>query len=237
MNNKPKILYWDCEWKPAKAFVWRMFDENVTPDQLIDAGGMLCFSAIWDDTGEVIFSSEWDDGHEGMVRNLHKLFEEADVLVTFNGDRYDNPKALGEFLLAGLAPPPPPTSIDLLKAVKKMGYVMNRLAFIGPFLGVGKKVQHEGFPLWTAVMDGDPKAQARMKKYCIQDSKLLVRLYKKIKPYIRNHPFLGERRACGACNGKVLHSRGYRRTKAFKIQRLQCVNCGSWQDGKRERVG
>ena len=234
--TKPNILYYDVEWKPAKAYVWRMYDENVSPDQLIDPGGLLCFSAIKGDTGEVIFASEWGDGHLEMVKVLHELFKWADVLITFNGDKYDNKKAMGEFVLAGLTPPPPPTSIDLLKTVKQFGFVMNRLAFIGPFLKVGAKVKHEGFPLWTAVMDGDVKAQERMKKYCIQDSKLLVKLYKKIKPYIKNHPFLGERGACGACDGKVLHSRGYRRTKSFRIQRLQCQECGSWQDGKREKL-
>ena len=232
-----KILYFDIEWKPAKAYVWRMWDENVGPDQLIDAGGLLCFSALWHGSNEPIFASEWEDGHDGMVRKLYDLFCEADVLVTYNGDKYDIPKSMGEFLLAGLAPPPPPTSIDLVKAVKKLGFVMNRLAFIGPFLQIGAKVKHEGFPLWAAVLDGDKAAQNRMKKYCIQDSKLLVKLYAKIKPYIRNHPFFGDRGACGACNSKVLHKRGYRRTKSFKIERLQCQGCGAWQDGKREKVG
>lgn len=236
MNN-PKILYFDVEWKPAKAYVWRMWDENVGPDQLIDAGGLLCFSAMWEGSKEVIFRSDWGDGHEQMVRDLHKLFEEADAIVTYNGDRYDIPKAMGEFLLLGLAPPPPPTSIDLLKAVKKMGYVMNRLAFIGPFLDVGKKVKHEGFALWTAVMDGDVKAQKRMEKYCVQDTKLLISLYKKIKPYIKNHPHLGkDKHECGACGSNHVQSRGYRRTKYFRIQRTQCQKCGSWSDGARQKV-
>src|SRR3546814_5581125 len=79
-----------------------------------------------------------------MVVALHKLLSEADAVVTYNGDRYDIPKAMGEFVLEGLMPPPPPTSIDLMKAVKKLGFVMNRLAFIGPLLKVGQKVKHEG---------------------------------------------------------------------------------------------
>jgi len=232
-----KILYFDIEWKPAKAYVWRAWDENVSPDQVIHPGGLLCFSGIWSDTKEVVFYSEWEHGHDEMVKALHGLLEEADAVVTFNGDKYDLPKAYGEFLLAGLSPPPPPTSIDLLKSVKKMGFYMNRLAFIGPFLKVGKKVKHEGFSLWTAVMDGDPRAQARMKKYCIQDSKLLVTLYKKIKPYIRNHPHLGKtKHECGACNSNHVQSRGTRRTKYFLIQRIQCQDCGSWSDGTRKKI-
>src|SRR3546814_9732662 len=66
-----------------------------------------------------------------------------------------------------------------MKAVKKLGFVMNRLAFIGPLLKAGQKVKHEGFPLWVSVLEGDTKAQNRMKKYCIQDTKLLVTLYKR----------------------------------------------------------
>lgn len=232
-----KILFYDIEWKPATAYVWKAWDENISPAQLIDNGGLLCFSAIWSDTGEVIFSSEWQDGHEEMVGKLHQLFSEADALVTYNGDRYDIPKAKGEFLLAGLTPPPPLTSIDLYKAVKKMGFFMNKLAFIGPLLEIGKKVSNEGFPLWSAVMNGDVKAQKRMEKYCIQDSKLLVKLYKKLKPYIVNHPHFGETKAeCGACGSHHVQSRGYYRTKHFKTQRIQCQSCGSWSTGKRTKI-
>lgn len=225
------------EWKPATAYVWKMWDENISPDQLIDAGGLLCFSAIWSDKpNEVLFYSEWADGHQKMVEALHALFTEADAVITYNGDRYDNRKATGEFLLAGLTPPPPITSIDLLKTVKQMGFVMNRLAYIGPMLQVGAKIKNAGFTLWKDVLDGNTVAQNKMRRYCEQDSKLLVKLYNKIKPYIKNHPFIGTRGACGACDGKVLHSRGYRRTKNFKIQRLVCTSCGSWQDGKREKL-
>lgn len=232
-----KILYFDIEWKPATAYVWRMWDENVGPDQLIDAGGLLCFSAMWEGSNDVIFASEWEDGHDEMVIKLYELFQEADAIISFNGDKYDIPKAMGEFLLLGLAPPPPPTSIDLLKTVKKMGFVMNRLAFIGPFLKVGKKVKHEGFTLWSSVMNGDAKAQKRMKRYCIQDTKLLVTLYKKIKPYIKTHPHLGEsKHECGACGSTKTQRRGYRRTKHYLIQRLQCTSCGSWSEGTRKKV-
>lgn len=232
-----KILYFDIEWKPAMAYVWRMWDENVGPDQLINPGGLLCFSAIWEGETTPIFYSEWEHGHQAMVEALHGLLSEAEVVVTYNGDKYDLPKSIGEFVLAGLPPIAPPTSIDLVKAVKKFGFVMNRLAFIGPFLKVGAKVKHEGFPLWTAVMSGDEKAQARMKRYCIQDSKLLVRLYKKIRPYICNHPHLGTtKHECGACGSNHVHSRGVRRTKHFLIQRIQCQKCGSWSEGTRKKV-
>lgn len=239
MVDNRKILFLDIEWEPALAYVWRMWDENIGPDQLVNHGGMLCFCAHWAGDKEYLFYSKWKHGREGMAQAALDLLTQADAVVTYNGDKYDLPKITGEILLAGLAPPPPVTSIDCLKAVKKFGFVMNRLAYIGPLLGAGKKVKHEGFNLWKDVLAGDERAIKKMTKYCIQDVKVLKKLYNAILPFIRNHPHMGNVKGyeCGACGSSKIQSRGYRRTKTFRIQRLQCQNCGSWQDGKREKVG
>lgn len=235
---KSKILTLDLETKPATAYVWKAWDVNVSPDQLIDRGGVLCFAAKWLGNPEVIFKSEWGDGHEAMIRSIHGLLSEADAVVGYNSDKFDLAKLNGEFLLLGLKPVPPLTSIDLLKTVRKMGFVMNRLAYIGPLLRIGAKVKHEGFDLWVRVMAGNEKAQAKMRKYNIQDTVLTEKLYLKIRPYIKNHPHLGpDKVECGACGSKHVQSRGYRFTKAFKIQRIQCQKCGSWSDGKRQKIG
>ena len=233
-----KVLSLDIEWKPAVAYVWKMWDENISPDQLIDEGGLLCFCAHWHGSKEYQFYSEWDDGLQGMAEAALRLLNEADAVVTYNGDRYDIPKLRGTIILAGLQPPGQITSIDLIKTVKKLGFVMNRLAYIGPLLGVGSKMKHEGFRLWRSVLEGDVRARERMKKYCVKDVKVLVALYDRVKPYILNHPHLGDDKgACGACGSNHLQSRGYRRTKYFRTQRLQCQDCGSWSLGKRTKVG
>jgi len=227
----------DIEWAPALAYVWRMWDENISPDQLIDHGGMLCFCAHWHGTKDYMFFSKWDDGREGMAQAAKDLLEEAEAVVTYNGDKYDLPKIMGEILLAGLKPPPKPCSIDVLKAVKKFGFNMNRLAYIGPLLGVGAKVKHQGFSLWKDVLAGDEKAMAKMRRYCIQDVRMLDKLYKKILPFITNHPFLGHGTdKCPACNSAKTQKRGYRRTRVFKTQRNQCQDCGHWFETTRSKV-
>lgn len=232
-----KILALDIEWAPAKAYVWRMWDENITPDQLIDDGGLLCFCAHWLGSKEYMFFSEWDDGAANMAACALVLLNEADAVITYNGDKYDLPKLRGSIILAGLQPPAPPTSIDLIKVVKKFGFVMNRLAYIGPLLDIGGKMKHEGFRLWRSVLEGDIKAQNRMRKYCVQDVKVLVALYNRILPFIDNHPHLGDDKgACGACGSNHVQSRGYRRSKFFKVQRLQCQECGAWSTGTRQKI-
>lgn len=233
-----KILLLDIEWRPTTALVWSAWKINVGPEQIIEHGGLLCVGAKWLDEKTCYLFSEWEHGHVGMLERIHEMMSHADAIITYNGDRFDIPKLHGEFVKFDLPPVPPCTSIDCLKAVKKFGYFMNRLAFIGPFLGIGAKLEHEGFALWKKVMDGDENAQRRMSRYCIQDVRMLEKLYLKIRPYIRSHPHMGKtgHSECPSCGGKTTHSRGTRRTRAYKIQRLQCQDCGHWFDGKRTKI-
>lgn len=233
-----KILYIDIEWSPAKVYTFDMWNANFSPEKIIEDGGLLCFCAHWHGQKEYMFFSEWHDGQQAMAEAALKLLNEADAIVTYNGDKYDIPKLRGVIVMAGLQPPAPPTSIDLIKIVRRFGFAMNRLAYIGPLLKAGGKMKHEGFMLWRLVDEGDERARKRMTKYCIQDVKLLVNLYARILPYIDNHPHLGDNKGeCGACGGNHMQMRGFRRTKLFKVRRLQCQDCGAWSTGTRQKVG
>ena len=236
MTDDRKILVIDIEWAPALAYVWRMWDENISPDQLIDHGGMLCFCAHWVGSREFMFYSQWEHGREGMAQAALELLTEADAVVTYNGDKYDLPKILGEIMLAGLIPPPKPASIDLLKTIKKFGLNMNRMAYIAPLLGLGGKIKHEGFNLWKDVLNGCPKAQKKMTKYCIKDVKPTVKMYRKLLPFIQNHPKLRTGDACPNCESTKTQKRGYRFTRYFRIQRNQCSNCGTWFESTRSKI-
>ncbi len=234
---KPKILILDIETAPIKAYVWRLWDQNVGINQIVDNGGILCVGMKWFGEKESFLYSEWEHGKAEMLSATFNMISEADAVLTYNGDSFDIPKLMGEFLLAGWKAPPPITSIDLYKTAKKLGFISKKLGFIGPLLGVGKKLPHQGFQLWVDVINGDNKAQTVMAKYCVQDVKLLEKVYLKLLPFVKNHPHLGDNKAeCGACGSNHVQKRGYRRTKYFKIQRLQCQTCGSWSDGTRTKV-
>lgn len=235
MTHAPRILFLDIETRPAVVYSWSLFDVTVGVDQIVDRGGTICFGAKFAGERKMHFYSDWQHGHDAMVRAAHDLFTEADAIVTYNGDRFDLPKLQGEFLLAGLPPPPPPTSIDVYKAVKKLGLLSNKLAFVGPLVTGDDKLKHEGFRLWTSVLEGCPKARKKMERYCAQDVRLLEQVYDRCKAYIPNHPHLGKTASndCGSCQSGPLQHRGYRRTRAFRIERLQCQACGAWSSGKK----
>lgn len=231
-----RLLVLDLEWAPALAYVWRFWDENIQPDQLIDHGGMLCFCAHWHGEKEYMFWSQWEHGREGMAKAALELLEEADAIITFNGKKYDLPKITGEILLAGLTPPPTVAHIDLLQVVKKFGFNMNRLAYIGPLLSVGGKMKHQGFNLWKDVLAGDEKAQNKMRRYCIQDVRMTDRLYKKVRPFITNHPQLRSGEICPACTSTKTQKRGPRYTRHYRIQRNQCTKCAHWFETTRTKI-
>lgn len=234
----PNILMLDIETVPGTAYVWSLWGENVPLERLNTPSRVVCWAAKWVGKPTILFDAEWLHGHDHMLHGIWELLNEADAVLTYNGDKFDLPKLMGEFAAAGLGSPGPLTSIDLYKTAKKLGFISNKLEFVAPHLGIGEKVKHSGFRLWRGVDSGDPKAQAEMEKYNKQDTRLLERLYKRLMPFIKNHPYLGEGRpeACPACRSKRVQRRGVRRTKSFLIERLHCQACGAWSDGKRSKI-
>lgn len=236
---KPKILVIDIETRPALSYHWRMFKENIGIDQVKEAGSILCFCAKYVGEPEMYSFSEWEHTERGMLEAAHALLSEADAVVTKNGNKFDLPWFNSQFLKHKMPPPPPLTSIDLETTLRhKFRFQSNKLDFVTQYLEIGKKVEHEGFKLWRKVMDGDEVAQRKMLRYCAGDVRITERLYKRMRPYITNHPHMGftPKKACGACGSHHVHVSKWRRTKAFRIQQLHCQTCGSYFDGIRQKV-
>jgi hypothetical protein len=235
--NGARILSLDIETAPASVYVWGLFDQNISLDQIIKPGRIICWAAKWFGEPEVHYADE-RGGPREMFTAIHGLLCQADAVITYNGDKFDLPKLLGGFVGHELAPPPPLASIDLLKTTKRLGLQSNKLQFLSEFLEIGSKVKHEGFPLWVACMNGDEKAWARMTRYNKGDVRLTERAYKRLRPYIKNHPYIGAGviEACPTCASANLQRRGYARTRSFVTERLQCQGCGSWTQGSRQSI-
>ena len=239
-GNAPRVLLLDIETAPALVWTWGLHDVSIGIEQIVQPGRIICWGAKWLGEREVHYADERRNPKK-MFEAAHALMSEADAFVSYNGDSFDLPKLNGAFLEHGLSPLPPIASIDLYKTVKKLGYQSNKLAFIAPHLKVGEKVKHEGFGLWAACLKGDKKAWVRMQKYNIQDVRLLEPLYLLLRPYIRNHPYLGTGvtnlgTGCPACGSFRAQARGNRRTKAYLIGRLMCLRCNTWYDGAKHKI-
>jgi predicted RNA-binding Zn-ribbon protein involved in translation (DUF1610 family)/DNA polymerase elongation subunit (family B) len=237
------ILIYDLETRPTEAFVWQAWKVNVAAGQVKEQGHVICWAAKWlgDSNSKTMFGSEWEeDGDiDCYIYRLHALMEEADAVITYNGNKFDEPVIRTEFARRGLPPVAPHKSIDLYQVVRKQFRLLhNRMDSVAEFLGIKGKTETGGFQLWVDVINEVPKAQALMKKYNIQDIRVLEEIYHKLLPWIPNHPALNhygdaDSHSCPNCGSKKIQKRGTHKTKVSTFQRYQCTKCGTWS---RSRV-
>jgi DNA polymerase elongation subunit (family B) len=236
-----KILLLDIETAPNTAYVWGLWKQNISISQIVDSSSMLCWAAKWLDEPEVMFSSILM-GKKGMLKEIHKLLDQADAVVHYNGSRFDIPTLNKEFLEAGMSPPSPYAQIDLLRTARQQfRFPSNKLDYVGQALKLGKKVKHEGFELWIKCMNKDKEAWERMEEYNIQDVVLLEQVYHKFLPWIKNHPNKAlhdeSEHSCPSCGSHKIQKRGYNVTAGGKYQRYQCQACGTWSaERKTEKI-
>lgn len=244
---KPKVLLIDIETAPMIAYVWGLWDVNVSIDQIVAHGHVLCVSWKW--LGEKGVKYVRVDGNEKKaLMEVHAAIDAADFVIHYNGTKFDMPILHREFLLHEIAPPSPVKEIDLLRTVRrKFKFSSNKLDYVCQRLGLGNKVHHKGMQLWKECMDNVVKAWGVMRKYNMQDVVLLEKLYNKILAWIPNHPnvtlYTKEVTACPRCGGKDYYHRGMQHNATRSYQRFQCNSCHGWFRGsslmspKLEHVG
>jgi len=232
-----KILLLDIETYPHIAYVWGLFKQNIPISHIAEPGRTACWAAKWYGEEEVFFGAEWED--EDFIGKIWDLLYEADVVVHYNGSRFDIPTLNREFILAGGQPPAPYHEIDLLRPARKhFRFPSNKLDYISQELGIGQKIAHRGMDLWTGCMHNDKECQVEMEEYNRQDVVLLEPLYEKLLPWIDNHPHVGlytdsdEEIVCRNCGSSDLQKRGFQTTRLLKYQRYRCNNCGKWNRTK-----
>lgn len=218
------------------ALVWGLFKPFISIQNIVGDSYVLSWAAKWYGQDEVHYSSRGFASRKSMIKELYKLMNEADVVITFNGDRFDLKIVNQEFMELRLGPPAPYKSVDLLKTMKtRFRGTSNKLDYWLKKLDLGAKVEHRGLQLWIDCMNGDKEAFEEMEEYNVGDVVELEKLYKFVLPWIPNHPnrslFDGELK-CN-CGSKKYQKRGTHKTSAGVYQRCQCTECGAWFRGNK----
>ena len=234
IRNKIRMLHFDIETAPNKGTFWTIWNVNIPISMIDEPTYLLSWAAKWEGEREVMFSSAWEDGSESMVKKMHALFDEADVVVHYNGKAFDVKHMNREFALLGLAPPSHFHQIDLLTVVKQnFKLPSNKLDYVCQYFGLGAKVKHAGIELWYGVMEGRERDQKIMEKYNKQDARLLPKLYRFLLPWIKQHPTVGlyedkqpTRPTCSHCGSTDVSKKGRQyNTKTASYDRWKCNTC------------
>lgn len=231
-----KILIYDLETQPTLGYVWSAWKQNMAPVQVVDHGKVICWAAKWAGEKSTYFGAEWEPevNGEDYIERLYNMMNEADALLTYNGDGFDQKVFNTELLKRKMPPAAPAKSIDMFKVVKdRFRLFHSRMQTVAEALGLGGKTETGGFQLWVDVMAGDKKARKLMEKYNRQDIKVLEDIYNELRPWIKNHPTDLSADVCPNCGGNHFQSRGYHYTKVSVFRRYRCMDCGSWH---RERL-
>lgn len=227
------ILYCDIETAPSLGYFYSRYKINISPDQIVEQGFMLCFQYAWND-GPVRVKSISHKGKlkpkddKELVLALADLVAKADVVVAHNGVRFDLAILSARLAAHKLKPFPYPQVVDTLKECRKhFKFGANSLDAVCQELGIGRKGHSGGYENTLACMQGDKDAWAKLLKYGKQDVVLLRELYKRIRPFMRIHPKGGDG-VCKACGSFHVSKRGFSVTARGYKQRYQCNDCGAW---------
>ena len=245
-----KTLIFDIETAPMTAYVWSLKDQYVGIKQMRTDWYVLAWGAKWlgDLPSKVIYRDQRHakkiDDDSAILKDIWKLLDEADVVITQNGEKFDSPKLNARFMLNGMRPPSPYRHIDTYRLVRRVAaFSSNGLDYLTQkFCTKYKKLSHRAFPglsLWTECIAGNKKAWAAMKEYNIHDVLSTEEFYMKVRawaPETMATPFISEKigTLCRICGDKGrMERRGFAVKNKFKYQRLQCRVCGHWTQGER----
>lgn len=235
--TRPKVLLIDIETAPALAYVWALFDQNISIDQIVKAGYVLCVSWKWLGEKDVHYIKVLGN-EKAALKNVHQVLDAADIVVHYNGIKFDIPTLNREFLLHNMPPPSPIKQVDLLKIVRRQfKFSSNKLDFVCRQLGLGNKVHHKGMGLWDGCMAGKAADWKVMREYNKEDVRLLERLYYRLLPWIVNHPNVtlhtGKVDGCPRCGHTKAQKKQDFHAATIAYTLYQCNNCHGYFRGAK----
>ena len=227
-----KILVVDIERLPGLARVWDQRTKFVHINNFTRLPTLLCFAAKWHGQKTVEFHAAWDDP-QGMVERAWELYNQADIVVTYNGIRFDNRHLKSEWLVAGMPPPRPWKDVDLFNVNRQtFGFESKSLQHLCYRLGLDLKSGHYDAVMAERCMDGDERAQRTMKRYNVGDVRITEQAYDRLRGWMPGHPHMGQidehqRPTCNQCGSEDLTRSGVKRAVQIDYALYRCNNCGA----------
>ena len=231
MQN-PKILFLDLELSPNEGGFWGpKWEQRIL--YVTKYSQVLSFAWKWLGQKTVQCLSMRDQqSDKKLVVQLRDICDEADVIVWHNGDAFDGKKLNARLTHHEKKPAKIWSSVDTKKIAKRhFGFISNSLDDLGHYLGLGRKMKHQGIELWLGCMAGEAECWRTMIEYNKQDVVLLEKVYLRLLPWIQNHPNMAkffEGFGCPNCGSDEVMKRGIRANRAGLRQQYLCRKCGSW---------
>jgi uncharacterized protein YprB with RNaseH-like and TPR domain len=241
-RSLPKVLVFDIETAPILAHVWGLWENNVGLNQIQSDWHVLSWSAKWlSDAPEKVMYKDQRGAKDitndsKLLKGIWDLLDEADIVITQNGKKFDVKKLNARFILSGFPPPSSFRHIDTQEIAKRhFAFTSNKLAYMTDKLCVKYKKQtshgkFEGHMLWTECLKDNLEAWKEMEHYNKYDVLSLEELYHKLIVWdnrINFNVYTDSLDVECKCGSKDFVKNGFYYTNTSKFQKYRCKKCGS----------
>jgi hypothetical protein len=240
-----KVLVFDIETAPIIGHVWDLWDQNIGLNQIVSDWHVLSWSAKWLDAPaeETMYMDQRNakniQDDKKLLEGIWKLLDEADVVITQNGVKFDSKKLNARFILNGMNPPSSYKHIDtFLIAKKHFGFTSNKLEYMTDKLCTKyKKLSHKkfaGHSMWTECLKNNQEAWKEMEIYNKYDVLSLEELYHVLAPWVNTidlNVYHNNTENVCSCGNKVYIRKGFFFTNTAKYQKFVCGKCGNERRG------
>lgn len=244
-NNGPKILFLDIETIGMQVKVWQPNGNDFIPhDRVIKDWAIIAWAAKWKGEDKVYYKDNRkkknirDD--KNLLKDIWKLMDKADIIITQNGRFFDVPKLNARFEIHQLGIYSSFKHLDTRKLAKKhFGFTYYSLEYMAKVLKLPhQKLKHKKYPgneLWDACELGILDAWNEMEKYNKYDVLVLEDLYNRISPWdnsINYDVYYDETNNTCGCGSTDFKLNGKKYLSSGVYNRYKCKKCGHETRGK-----
>ncbi len=242
-----KILLLDIETSPGEYYSWSRDPQYLSPEMMIKDWGILCWSAKWLFQPEIMGQSVTpreaiDHTERSILGEMWSLMNQADIIVTQNGIKFDIKRLNTKLIKAGYAPPSAYSNVDTLKFAKeKFFFTYNSLEELGrELLDLPDGKIKMNMTDWKQCVKGNQEYLDKMLFYCKNDvAPLLEDVYLALRPWM-NHPNLNlytnhTQKVCPNCESEHLVWGEEYSTPLSRWNGFRCSACGALGRGTKSK--
>ena len=242
MVDKPKILYYDLETSPLKAYIWGLGKQVVRHHQLDKARcqhGIICATYCFND-GKPAKAIDWgyeEQSTKKVVEEFDQIIKQADIVIGKNSDRFDNKMLNAARMFNGLPGYPQWTKYteDLEKLMRRYFRLPSyALDYVSGQLGLGGKIKME-FQDWIDIVEKTPNGLAAFKKMIkygkkdVEDTRAMwLYMEEHFETKINIARYNDIDMGCRHCASINLKRNGTPVYSGIRYQEYVCTDCGRY---------
>lgn len=222
--------FWDLSgWKHTIGY-------RIHADDVLEWPSTICFAATWygpvpEGYKKREFHAAWDIGADAMYAAAFKLYDKADIVITYNGISFDDKHLTSGWTERRMGRPSTWKAIDLLRVARaSQGWESKTLDAVCKRLGLRAKSDKYSVATARAAMAGDVKAQNTMRRYNVNDADIMGPVYEALLPHVKGHPHVAPSlgpTVCPKCAAKGQERVGTYTPGVYNYPEFHCPICGS----------